>query len=138
MIVLIGFVFGGGSPCMIVVSFVGLITRYVYFKYIFVRFCRVPKTYNEALNSRAITILKVILLIRCLISLYMYGANGIFAMEKSTFMKWVNYFFILVRKLKRTFVFFHFHCNFENFLDMVLFHICGHFPTRHDFQRNYS
>lgn len=65
---------------MIVVSFVGLITRYLYFKYIFIRFCRVPKTYNEALNSRAISILKIILLIRCLLSIYMYGADGIFAM----------------------------------------------------------
>jgi len=74
---------------MLVVSFVGLITRYVYYKYIFVRFCRIPKTYNESLNNRAITILKIILLIRCLISLYMYGADDIFAMEKSAFMKWV-------------------------------------------------
>ena len=89
MIILIGFVFGGGSPCMILVSCLGLMTRYKYFKYIFIRFCRVPKTYNEALNKRAISILRVVLFIRCLISLYMYGADNIFAMEKSAFMKWV-------------------------------------------------
>lgn len=65
---------------MILVSCLGLVTRYVYFKYLFIRFCRVPKTYNEALNTRAISILKIILFLRCLISLYMYGAEDIFAM----------------------------------------------------------
>lgn len=78
---------------MIVVSFIGLISRYVYFKYVFIRFSRIPRTYNEALNSRALSVLKIVLVVRCLISLYMYGADDIFAMEKSAFMQWV--FFIL-------------------------------------------
>mgnify|MGYP001296062430 CR=1 FL=1 len=84
--------FGGGSPFMMLAGFVGLISRYAYFKYIFIRFCRIPRTYNQALNDRALNILKIVLLLRTMISIYMYGADGIFAMEKSTFMKWVNYF----------------------------------------------
>lgn len=65
---------------MIVASFAGLISRYIYYKYIFIRFCRIPKTYNESLNNRALSILKIVLILRCMISIYMYGADGIFAM----------------------------------------------------------
>lgn len=97
MIVLIGFIFGGGSPCMIIVSFIGLATRFLYYRYIFIRFCRVPKTYNQALNDRALSIMKIVLFIRCLLSLYMYGANNVFAMEKSAFMKWVIFYLTMHR-----------------------------------------
>jgi len=74
---------------MISISFIGLIFRYIYFQFIFIRFSRVPKTFNEALNQRVLTIFKIVLLTRCLISLYMYGASGVFAMEESQFMTWV-------------------------------------------------
>lgn len=89
LVVATGFIFGGGIPLMMVVVLACLLFRYFYFRYHFIRFCRVPPVYNEILNSRAVDILKGILICRCLISLYMYGATDIFAMEKSTFMQWV-------------------------------------------------
>lgn len=66
-----------------------LVIRYLYFKFIFIRFCKVPMLYNEIFNNRVILILKIILILRCLISIYMYGAVDVFAMEKSVFMQWV-------------------------------------------------
>lgn len=125
MIVIIGFVFAGGQPWMLVVSFLGLITRFLYFRYTFIRFCRVPKTYNEALNSRAIAILKVTLFIRCLISLYMYGADDIFAMEKSAFMKWVPiHLSIDLNSFDPTFLV-DLHRDLPNLPHLVLQHVCG-------------
>lgn len=44
MVFLIGLAFCGGMPSMLVLSFIGIITRYIYFKWIFIRFSRVPKT----------------------------------------------------------------------------------------------
>ena len=46
MIIFVGFSFAPGIPFMIILSWLGLITRYVYFKYVFIRFCRIPKSYN--------------------------------------------------------------------------------------------
>ena len=34
--------------------------------------------------------MQVVLMLRCLISLYMYGAEGIFAKEESMFHSWVK------------------------------------------------
>lgn len=59
---------------MMIVVFFCLVVRYFYLKYIFVRFCKVPVVYNEIINDRVIVIIKVILLLRCVISVYMYGA----------------------------------------------------------------
>lgn len=46
MIMVIGLFFGGPLPAIIFVSFIGLITRYVFFKIMFIKYSRVPKTYN--------------------------------------------------------------------------------------------
>lgn len=75
---------------MMVIVLVCVLCRYFYFKFVFIRFCRVPALMCSILNERAILILKGILICRCLLSLYMYGANNIFAMEKSAFMKWAD------------------------------------------------
>jgi hypothetical protein len=50
MVFMVGVIFCGGMPLMIVLSFIGIITRYIYFKFIFIRFSKVPKTIDEALN----------------------------------------------------------------------------------------
>ena len=46
MIFFVGFAFSGGMPCMIVVTFVGIITRYSYLKFLFIRFSKVPRTFD--------------------------------------------------------------------------------------------
>ncbi len=74
---------------MMVVVLICLFIRYFYWRFIFVRFSKVPNQFNGVLNERMISIMKIILLIRCLISIYLYGADVVFAMEKSTFMQWV-------------------------------------------------
>ena len=51
MITYIGFTFSGGMPFIIFISFFGLATRYIYFRYAFIRYSRVPPAYNEALNT---------------------------------------------------------------------------------------
>lgn len=89
LIISTGVIFGGGIQIMMPIVLICLTIRYFYWKFTFIRFCKVPNIYNEILNDRIISILKVVLIIRCLISLYMFGADDVFAMEKSAFMKWV-------------------------------------------------
>lgn len=74
---------------MMLAVFLCLLVKYFYLKFFFIRYCRVPPQHNEQLNERLITILKIVLILRFFISLYMYGASDIFVMEQSDFMKWV-------------------------------------------------
>lgn len=97
LIIATAMIFGGGIQLMMAVVTICFTIKYFYYKFIFVRFCRVPIQFNEILNERAILIMKIILIIRFMISLYMFGAEDVFAMEKSTFMKWVT--FSLLRPL---------------------------------------
>ena len=90
MIIFIGFSFSGGMPCILIVSLFGLITRYVYFKYAFIRFSRVPPAYNEALNDEVIKLLPSTLIVHCLLSVYMYGATGIFLQETNFLSNYVK------------------------------------------------
>lgn len=46
MVILVGYVFSSAIPLLLPLTFIGLITRYYYFKYSFVRFCRIPRTYD--------------------------------------------------------------------------------------------
>ena len=98
LIILTGFVFGGGAPLMILTSFVCLITRYIYFRYIFIRYCRIPKTYDDFLNRNVLRVLQVVLLLRCLISIYMYGVEEIFLLQRSFFHDWVHFVLFRVPK----------------------------------------
>ena len=90
MIIYVGFVFGGGMPAIMPVCLLGLASRYVYCKYTFVRFCRVPKAFREALNDRALRILQVALISRGFLSIFMYGAKDIFMVEFSEIFSWVH------------------------------------------------
>ena len=99
MVIVVGFMFGGGIPAMIPVCLVGLATRYIYCKIAFIRFSRVPKAFAEALNDRALRILKVTLIIRGIISIYMYGVDDIFLVESSTIADWVILVFIIGQRL---------------------------------------
>jgi hypothetical protein len=46
MIFFMGLAFSGGMPIILVLCFIGLATRYYYFKFYFIRFCRVPSTFD--------------------------------------------------------------------------------------------
>lgn len=79
MYVFIGFGFAGGMPSFLFLTFFGLIIRYIYFKFAFIRYSRVPPAYNEALNDEMILLMPTTLIIHCLISIYMYGSTTVFA-----------------------------------------------------------
>lgn len=122
---------------MMIVVMICLGIRYFYWKYIFVRFCRVPNIYNQILNDRVLTILKYILLLRSMISLYMYGADDVFAMEKSAFMEWVIYIFMLGCFLRCRILQINFYYSFEGIFNMVLYYLCTRFLNWFDISKFY-
>lgn len=130
MVIGVGFAFSGGMPMIIVACLFSLLTRYLYFKFIFIRFCRVPPAYNEALNDEALRLLPATLVFHCLLSIYMYGGEGLFVTETSFLSGYVIKVLILVinersRSCYR-------HCSFaeQTYKYMVLdrndnpFHYC--------------
>lgn len=75
MLVFVGFGFAGGIPFLVPLTLVGLITRMIYVKYVFVRFCKIPKYYNEVMNERIKLILQIMLIFHMGISIWMYGVS---------------------------------------------------------------
>lgn len=70
-----------------------------------------------------------------MISLYMYGADDVFAMEKSTFMKWVCSVMIFVGfRTWGSCLFVDFYHFLEDFAYLVLLYLCPHFHSYHDLQ----
>lgn len=94
MIIFVGFAFAPGIPFMIVLSWVALITRYVYFKYIFIRFCRIPKSYNHSMNQTILAIFPISLAFHLIFALWMYGVSSIFAMNNTVIEQFVIIFLI--------------------------------------------
>lgn len=90
MYVFIGFGFAGGMPSFLFLSFFGLIVRYIYFKFAFIRYSRVPPAYNEALNDEMLLLMPTTLITHCLISIYMYGSTTVFASETSFLSSYVK------------------------------------------------
>lgn len=74
---------------MLILAFVGIITRYFYFKFIFIRFCKVPKTIDEALNETVLSYFPWVLGFHFFMTIYMYSVPTIFAFETSIFSEWV-------------------------------------------------
>ncbi len=73
MVVFVGFVFSGGMPFLLILSAIGLIGRYFYFKWSFIKYCRIPKAYDESMNDRAILLIFGTILLHILASIWMYG-----------------------------------------------------------------
>lgn len=78
MLIFVGFIFSGGIPFMLPLTLIGLATRFLVLKYIFVRFCRIPNYYTESMNERAKIILQLTLIIHLGVTIWMYGVNDIF------------------------------------------------------------
>ena len=91
MIIFVCMMFSGGIPLMIPISFLGLATRYIYFKYSFIRFCRVPQTFNDSINNKILRILPFCFIVHFALDLWMYGVPLIFSTESSWFSDWVFY-----------------------------------------------
>lgn len=80
---------------MIPISFIALITRYAYYKHSFLRFCRIPKTFNETINERLLRIMPFCVFFHFAFSIWMYGVGTIFAYEKS-WMTTLVYLFLII------------------------------------------
>lgn len=63
---------------MIPLTLVALVSRYFILKLIFIRFCRIPKYYTDAMNERAKFILQLGLVLHVSISIWMFGVSAIF------------------------------------------------------------
>lgn len=91
MIFSVGLAFSGGMPCIIGICFVGILTRYLYLKFLFIRFSRVPKSIDEHLNATVLSYFPWALLVHFLMTIWMYSVSSIFAIEDSIFSTWVQY-----------------------------------------------
>ena len=78
MLIFVGLIFSGGMPFLPILTFVGLVTRYWVFKYIFVRYCRIPKYYTDAMNNRAQLILQITIVLHVALSIWMFAVGNIF------------------------------------------------------------
>ena len=63
---------------MIPLTLLALASRYLIFKYIFIRFCRIPNYYTDAMNERAKFILNLGLVLHVAISIWMFEVSDIF------------------------------------------------------------
>ena len=70
---------------MIFLSLLGLVTRYIYFKFVFIRYCRIPKAYGLAMVERAEGLLPITLILHILFSIWMLGVRDIFLVQEETF-----------------------------------------------------
>ena len=75
MIIFVGFAFSGGIPFMIPLSLIGLATRYIYYKFAFIRYCRIPKAYTTTMTQRVESILPIILIFHILFTIWMLGVK---------------------------------------------------------------
>ena len=102
MIIFVGFTFSGGIPFMIPISLIGLATRFLYFKFAFIRYSRVPKVYSQAITNRIETILPIMLLFHMLFSIWMLGVEDIFGSSGIKVIDdWVPHFLILGQEHRR-------------------------------------
>lgn len=73
MLIFVGFAFSGGMPIIIIFTFIGLFTRYILYKHIFVRYSKIPAYYTDSMNDRARLILQMAIILHMGISIWMFG-----------------------------------------------------------------
>jgi hypothetical protein len=98
---MVGIIFCGGMPLMVGLSFIGIITRYIYFKFIFIRFSKVPKTIDEALNETVLTYFPWMMILHFGVSIWMFGDTEIFQSDSSYFSTLVIFNLFLVFFIKQ-------------------------------------
>lgn len=73
MIVFVTMMLCGPIPILLVLGTVALGTRYLFWKYYFIRFCKIPPTFDESLNDKIMKIMPWSVFIHLAISIYAYG-----------------------------------------------------------------
>lgn len=81
LIVFVSLLLAGPMPLMILLGTVALGTRYLFWKYYFIRFCKIPPTFDESLNTKIMNILYWCVIIHLAISIFAYGNNEIFSVK---------------------------------------------------------
>lgn len=82
--------FCGSMPVITIITFFALCLRYVYEKYYFFRYCRIPKTFDEALDLEVSGLIPYAIIIHFAFSIWMFGSSGIFQFDASFFDDIVN------------------------------------------------
>lgn len=90
MTVFVSIGLSAGMPIIIIAAFFGLLFKYLYLKYLFVRFCKIPKTYDEALDLKVVGLLPYCILLHFMLGIWMFGTTTIFSSDSSDFANWVN------------------------------------------------
>jgi len=75
MIVVVSLAFAPGMPIIIVIGFLAILARYAYCKYIFIRHCKVPKTYDESLDTKMTRIIPYGILFFFAFGVWMFGVQ---------------------------------------------------------------
>jgi len=70
-------------PSLLMLTGIGLILRYLYFKFVFIRFSKIPKPIDESLNSILMRIIVIGLFSHLIIAIWMYGVDSMFDHEDS-------------------------------------------------------
>lgn len=85
MIIFVSLGLSPGMPLITIVSFFVLWFRYIYLKYIFIRYCKVPKAYDEALDIKVSGLIPYGVCIHFMLGIWMFGVTSIFNSNSSTF-----------------------------------------------------
>lgn len=73
MIVFVTLMLCGPIPLLLFFGTIALGLRYLFWKYYFIRFCKIPPTFDESLNDKVLRILPWSVFIHLAISIYAYG-----------------------------------------------------------------
>ncbi len=76
--IFVGLVLSPGMPSLIILTGFGLILRYVYFKFVFIRFSKIPKPLDESLNTILLIVLVFALFFHLIMAIWMYGGDELF------------------------------------------------------------
>jgi hypothetical protein len=90
MIVFVSLALSSGMPIITIISFIALGLRYLYLKYVFIRYCKIPKTYDEALDLKVSGLLPYGVLIHFACGIWMFGVTTILKSDSSSFDTWVS------------------------------------------------
>lgn len=78
MFIVVGITFSPGIPSLLIVTGIGLMLRYLYFKFVFIRFSRIPKSMDESLNTMLLRLLAFGIFSHLILAIWMYGVDELF------------------------------------------------------------
>lgn len=74
----VGFVLSPGIPSLLILTLFGLALRYIYFKFVFIEFSKIPKPLDESLNNLLLKLLVCTIFSHMIFAIWMYGVNDLF------------------------------------------------------------